>query len=345
MPEGGRWASKHVPSIKDNDVGFSNDTLVGSPCGWTSRAIELWGAQTTFTRTVETGDDGTEVASVTTDCDDPSVLLLARKDDAGYWSGDTWAEHFDDRRLWSAEICRQMLEEGLVSTGRCGGTTGIREAMLNAGSPNRLDGHVWAHVLTGVVAQIRGLRLIQSAAPDQAQNTTFGGAQLPNRSRLFNDCFGTVLRVYRVLPQPPWYPTDAPTPWGPQPEAGHATDTDGYDMFVGEHGDLLWRALTETDRTGMSLLNSQLEEQRVVDRHACGDMVVAAALYDETAQRQLTHGLFDATIYRVQRHKLKSNVRKALDRSLDPLDGECRWTLEQQDRIREFINIVKALEP
>ena len=110
---GGRWASKQAPDVEADDIGFTTDpgvSTVGEPYDWHQRTVNMWGAQTTFERTV-----GDEVVTVTTDCDDATLLLLARKGDTEYWSGETWANHDEDRRIWCADIACRMLEEGLVA--------------------------------------------------------------------------------------------------------------------------------------------------------------------------------------------------------------------------------------
>ena len=165
--------------------------------------------------------------------------------------------------------------------------------MLCAGSFDRnehrkTDGG--CHVLTGAVAQLRGLRLIQSMTPSTGWDTMFGGNWLTNQLPMFRGCFDETLRVYRVLAQPPWTDTE---PWGPQPVAGHATTSEGDDVFVGEHADLLWRALTETDYYGLSPLKAG---GSVSTDAAAADLIAGAVLYDQTAATQLTHGLFDRAV-------------------------------------------------
>ena len=79
-PVGGQWTHKTSPDI--NDAVAMNDRH--------ERVVDVFGAQTTFTRTVT--DAG---VAVTTDCDPPDILFLARKGDVGYWSGNGWVS--DDR--------------------------------------------------------------------------------------------------------------------------------------------------------------------------------------------------------------------------------------------------------
>ena len=133
-PAGGRWASKTVPTIKTGEFGFGDDTPpIGAAHDWTEQTVKIWGTRTTFTRTV----DSNGKVTVTADCDPPDTLLLARKGDIDYWSDNKWAEHYEDRRIWSAEITRQMLQEGLVATGYEDDTEGIQAAMSAASSQQR----------------------------------------------------------------------------------------------------------------------------------------------------------------------------------------------------------------
>ena len=343
----GRWTNKHAPDINEAVLGFGNDAasaMIGPPTDWATRTVKVWRLRTTFTRSVED-----ETVSVTTDCEPPDMMLLARKGDADYWSGNTWVKHHRDRRLWSADITRQMLQEGLIATKT---SDGIQAAMTAASSP--AIAQVWApghdcpsgqdtmHVLTVAVAQIRGLRLIQAMAPGNDWNIKFGGHTLRFVDRLLIDRFHNAVGVYKKLPRPPW---DDGVPWGPQTVAGHATGDNGEDIFVGEHGDLLWRALTETDHYGMSALkqSTQIPDHRGVVPFKTA-MIVAAVLYDETAEQQLTTGLFDGA-EPDDRASMRTNVLNVFAEALNPGFGECRWTEQQQDQIRGFIELVEALEP
>ena len=353
-PVGGRWVPKTVPDTTSNDLRFNTDP-VGEPNDWTERVVKIWGLQTVFTRTVNTDDDGNTVVSVATDCDDPSLVLLARKGDADYWSGDTWHKHRKDRRVWSADIACRMLEEGFVATGWGADSDAIRVAMSAASSPkDRIVRFVSGrrrfgpHTLTGVVAQIRGLALLQSMAPAQGWVTKLGGYDIPKNMReLLKKCSLDTLVMYNSLPKPPWDDTDpSGMPWGPQPVAGHANIhlDSGRACFVGEHGDLLWRALTETDYYGRSPLKETLREQYDTAR-SVKHMIVAAALYDDTAQQQLTTGLFDGGVHDRERCHLRNQALELFDYALSPANGECRWTDEQRDQISGFIAVVEGLVP
>ena len=78
-PAGGRWASKTVPTIKTGEFGFGVDTPpIGAVHDWTEQTVKIWGTRTTFHRTVETNEAGDDVATVTTNCDGPELLLLAK---------------------------------------------------------------------------------------------------------------------------------------------------------------------------------------------------------------------------------------------------------------------------
>ena len=341
---GGRFTHKSAPDI-NNDFGEQFDT-VGAPNDWSTRCVELWGLETTFTRTVV--DDA---VTVTVDCDDPAMLLLAKKGDADYWSSSKWAANDHHRRIWCADIVARMLEEGLVATDTGSSVEGIRTAMKHAGGYERVRDRDPYHDLTAVVALLRGLRLIESMKPsltgDLWTDAMFGGEWLVNQTQLFRTCFDITGRVYERLHQPPWGYT---VPWGPQPVAGHATTTDGEHVFVGEHGDLLWRALTETNNAGWSPLKEGVESQGAGGRDTLsgtppGDMVCASALYDEQAAYQLTAGLFDSTNSLNRRFELKSGALTALKSGVDPPNRPVRWTPEQQHRLREFFDVVEALKP
>ena len=162
---GGRFAAKQPPTIQ-HDVEFNTEPAVGPPNDWTSHTINLRDLSTTFTRTVN--DDGS--VSVTTDCEPADMMLLARKGDADYWTGATWSNDNESRRIWAADITARMLEEGLVATGytNTGVASGIRATMFAASSSpaeKLFGGEPGPDSLTVVVAHIRGLRLIQSMAP------------------------------------------------------------------------------------------------------------------------------------------------------------------------------------
>ena len=352
VSEGGRFTNKGVPDNNNNDnIGFNPDNAVVGPShDWGQRTAHTWGLSTTFTRTVEPTDNGGEVTVVSVDCDDPAVMLLAHKNDGEYWSGNTWSEDHQTRRSWTADIAARMLEEGLVGVGYWEGDP-IRDAMSAASSPqNRKPLHrvprYGPRALTAVVAQIRGLRLLQSMAPAEGWRTKLGGYKLPGDApMLLSFCFHDTLVMYVGLPQPPWEPDGVA--WGPQPTAGHATNSDGHDMFVGENGDLVWKALTETDRYGWSPLTETLRRGDISRRGK--ELVVVAALYDETAQYQLTHGLFDVAD-RWDRRRIQQHALEALNHALnpgslpDPHHEHC-WTPEQTEQIHGFIKTVEGLKP
>ena len=314
---GGRFASKTVPDIKDSNVGF------GDTCGCDSRTVELWGFKTTFTRTVT--DDGT--VTVTTDCDDPAVLLLARKGDREYWSGDKWKYGHKDRRIWSAGIVRRMVEEGLVAWDS--EEDAVRATMRAVAGLTKTS--TGTHALTKAVAQIRGLRLIQSMTPDEGWSTTFGRYPVPSETgTLLLNRFEDAVRVYKLLPHPPW-----------EDPSGYETDVNGGDCFVGEHGDLLWRVLTEPDHHGMSPLKQGLING--YRSQTAMSMVVTAALYDGTVQQQLTTGLFDL-VAPSRRAAVQKRVLEQFGVELEPWYGNRRWTPEQKERLRSFTDTVKTLK-
>ena len=345
---GGRFTNKPAPTINDAAVGFVTGDA-GPVGGWTTHTVNFSGTQTTFTRTVEDG-----VATVTVDCDDPDMLLLARKGDEAYWSS-RWYDQLDDCRLWSADIVCRMFEEGLVATVNDDGV-GVLTAMLAAAGRPTPGWTTSPHVLTGTVAQLRGLALVQSMAPDTGWDTKIGGYSIPRHlGGLLRDRFNDVCDVYEVLEHPPW---DDDVEWGSRNVAGYATTSDGDDVFVGVNSDLLWRALTETDDGGFSLLKARYANPDVagllpdmVEKEfssatgmASAEMTVAAALHDETAVEQLTTGLFDG-VHPNYRRNLQTNLLSVFDQQLRPYTGESRWTIEQQTRIRGFVDLVGGLKP
>ena len=348
----GQFANKPVPDINNEQLGFNTDTAAVKPCGWDRRVARVGKIRTVFTRTVETDETGSAVVSVTADCDGPELLLLTKKGDPSYWNFGVWAKDHETRRAWTADITSVMLREGLVDTVNGTGCDGVQTAMTAAARQTRPP-DAWPkgwnpHCLTAAVAQIRGLRMLQSMAPPgRYWETKLGGYNLgwlDDRRGLLRDRFEEVCDVYNMLHQPPWDTTHLPkTPAGPQPVAGHATTVDGDDfVFVGEHGDLLWRVLTETTHDGMSPLKEWL--CRCDSSLTRMNVVVAAVLYDETAEYQLTHGLFDAVPYRDE--CLRTHALKTFAEALSPFpDGKCRWSPEQQDKIRGFMDVIEALDP
>ena len=288
---GGRWTNKNAPDI-DNDppVGFGDaeSPAVGPPHDWDIRTVQIGHNHATFTRSVN--EDG--VVSITSDCEPPDMMLLARKGDKQYWNGDAWRRDHKTRWLWRVDITLRMLREGLVSTaplwlvdpGRA--VDPVQTAMYAAGG----DGGVG---LTAIVAHVRGLRLVQTMAPADGCKTKFDGYDIPREiRRMLTGCFDETYEVYKSLHQPPWDTTTPEgVPWGPQRVAGHTRTRSGGNVFVGEHADLIWRALTEPEHGGLSALKAGLlwGAGGVIPRR----MATAAALYDDTAAEQLTTGLFD----------------------------------------------------
>ena len=357
VSEGGRYTTKPVPDVVDTELGFNNQP--GCPSGdWTERKVKLWGLTTTFTRTVN--DDGT--ATVAASCGPSDMVLLAKKGDHAYWVGKTWCKDNKTRRIWAAGIAAEMLNEGFVGVGDGDAGDGIRTAMNAASSPQKRDPSYWQpdvryrdgttsttkvsygpHTLTGVVAQIRGLRLLQSMAPVDGGSLTFGGGQLRSGAeRVLLRCFEDAAVMYVHLRR--GFQIEGP-PWGPQPATGYVSTGRREEVFVGEQGDLLWRALTETDLHGRSPLKETLMWKLGVRNGSHREVIVAAMLHDETAAEQLTTGLFDSVDSGLYRSELKAKVLTVLNDALNPSPGECLWTAEQQDRLRGFIETVEALEP
>ena len=356
VSEGGRYATKPVPDLVDSELGFSNQQA-GPSDDWTERKVKLWGLTTTFTRTVD--DDGT--ATVAPSCGPAELVLLAHKGDHAYWVGKTWWKDNKTRRVWAADITCRMLEEGFVGVGDDTGD-GIRAAMTAAASPKKRDPSYQKpsvryrdgtnstttvaygpHTLTGVVAQIRGLRLVQSMAPADGGSLTFGGFQLRSGAeRILLRCFEDAATMYEHLRR--GFRTDGP-PWDPQPPTGYAATGRRAEVFVGEHGDLLWRALTETDLHGRSPLKETLMWKLGARNDSRREIIAAAMLHDECAAEQLTTGLFDSVDSGLHRSELKARVLTVLSDVLYPTTGQCRWTEEQQDRLRGFDETVRALNP
>ena len=102
----------------------------------------------------------------------------------------------------------------------------------------------------------------------------------------------------------------------------------------------MWRALTETNTAGLSPLKEAFGR---FGSPLMSDMVTAAALYDETAEQQLTTGLYDG-VEPANRDLLKKNLLDVFNQQLNLDPFTTRWTIEQQDRISRFINIITGLE-
>ena len=217
--------------------------------------------------------------------------------------------------MWCAEIVRQMSEEGLVACD----VEAIQTAMTAAGDPQELTRET-PHFVSVVIAQIRGLRLIESMASQSHRwSTKFGGRDIPQEtSDLMAGWFNVVCNMYRSVHHR-------------QPTA------DIKNSVVGEHGDLLWRALTETDHHGSSLLKTRLLQLAPFTEPA-KDMTVDAALHNTTVAQQLTHGLFDG-IDPTRCGYLRMRVRNIFRHG----SKTGRYTDEQLQRIQEFIDIVDAL--
>ena len=213
---GGRYTNKDAPTIKTDSLGFDDTAAgIGPSNNWTELDVVLFcDTKTRFRRTVETDSDGNQVVSVESDCDPADMLLLARKGDADYWSGDNWTKHGHDRRTWAAGIAVDMLSEGLIATRYDDGdaalydtqAAGVHAAMNAAASTDDRSGydtqHV-QHVLTRCVAQIRGLRLIESMRPSDARDTTLGIYGIPRDTReLLASCFYDTYDMYGRLTRP-----------------------------------------------------------------------------------------------------------------------------------------------
>ena len=190
VSEGGRWASKPSAGLQRRRRRFSALRWVRSVT-WATRTVEYWGMQTTFTRNVETTNGGGKVVTINSDCDDPTVLLLARKGDPQYWNGDTWANRHEDCLVWCVDIACRMLNEGLIATGYDSNDEAIAAAMSAASNPNRTQPYRFVvdedrlaatHTLTETVAQIRGLRLLQSMAPTERWSTRLGAYDIPQQN-------------------------------------------------------------------------------------------------------------------------------------------------------------------
>ena len=348
---GGRYTSKTVPAVNDSDVGFVDGSELD---GWSRITAMIGRRRVTSNRSVETDNNGNEVESVTTNCDSPELMLLARKGDRGYWSGDDWRKH-PDRRIWVSDIAVNMLRQGLVATTNpndpLDNTNGIKAVVTAATSGNRNRKLAGTHRFTAIVAQIRAVRLLQSMAGQcPGWDTKLGGYRIPHDvDTLLQNRYEDISSAYKKLLRPPW---DDGVEWGSQAVAGHATNSHGADMFVGEHSDLLWRALTETVDSGMSpLKKGGVAGFRSPDRY---EMTAAAALYDETAAQQLTTDLF-VGVHPDKRCHARDSALGIFRYALDPSHGswmptvdhptECRWTEQQQDQLRGFIKIVEGLEP
>ena len=174
---GGWSAAIPVPTVEGGDSGVGLRNMVGSQGGGVERKTTIWGRKTTYCRSITS--DGT--VEVTTDCDDPELLLLAHKGDVGYWSGNNWVKDYRTRQAWTASIAARMLREGHAAADD---DDGVWVVMSAASSPQQRrsfqsTGRVAPHALTGIVAQISGLRLLQTMALADGWDTTLGGFRLP----------------------------------------------------------------------------------------------------------------------------------------------------------------------
>ena len=341
-------------STKPDDDGRldgSATPLIGEPFDWVQHRAMFGehGDVVVFNRVVEYDNENNKVVTITADCDPPDMLLLARKGDIDYWSGDNWLDD-DGVRCWCVDIAVNMLRDGLVATYPTSwdsyGIECVLQAPLTHVLPKQRGG---PHILSEQVALVRALRLIQSmtAGTSRHWETWLTARRLPREApKLLTDIADRILCEYDLLPQPPWQDG---VPWGPQPVAGNATTKTGNGMFVGEQSDLIWRALTESDYYGRSPLKAALMarrwEPKLDGSKVAGELITAAALYDQQAACQLTHGLFDGCSDVEQRRELKVNGLEVLGHALNPTDGDSRWDEEQQDRLCGFIDIIEALNP
>ena len=342
---GGWSAAIPVPTVEGGDSGVGLRNMVGSQGGGVERKTTIWGRKTTYCRSITS--DGT--VEVTTDCDDPELLLLAHKGDVGYWSGNNWVKDYRTRQAWTASIAARMLREGHAAADD---DDGVWVVMSAASSPQQRrsfqsTGRVAPHALTGIVAQISGLRLLQTMALADGWDTTLGGFRLPIGSALLLErCVTDAFRVYNMLPRPPW--TDGVS-WRAEQTAGYATDCAGGNVFIGADGDLLWRSWTETDHNGLSPLRAALATRFGVSRTNRKELA-AAALHDPILQRQLTTGLFEgfdttATGVINRNSLIKCNAMDVFYYALNSPAGERRFIPEEQSRLREFIDTIELLQP
>ena len=120
VASGGRWATKPVPSINGTDVDSDNDTMIGPPCDWSTRTVQFAGVVNVFERHVETNNAGEQTVTITTNTEDPTMFLFAKKGDIDYWSNH-WTKDVNDQRIWTADIAAQMLRVGLIATSHTSG--------------------------------------------------------------------------------------------------------------------------------------------------------------------------------------------------------------------------------
>ena len=332
---GGQFTGVEKPAVDDQALRFN-----GTDADWDRLETSFLGLQTVFTRHVAVGG----AVTVSTDGDDPSVWMLAHKNDASYWSDGNWSRHKKDRQQWSAPIVAQMLSEGLVAVVDKNEESGVYTAMHAASSPKSGDWRHGPHILTGKIAQSRGLRLIHSLAPRTTQAIGKLGDYDARHDRVGDrlGVFKTVFSLYQRFDRPPW--PDGP-PWTKPDEHGYVTFPGGASLFVGANGDLLWRVLTEPDQRGLSWLSDGLRWTLPMAH----ELVTAAALYDSETERQLTTGLFDNTTPTTWDADQTETQRRLMLRFFNSQLGDntkasC-WTSEQQTKIRGFIETVEALEP
>ena len=103
--------------------------------------------------------------------------------------------------------------------------------------------------------------------------------------------------------------------------------------------------MTETNDRGLSPL------QHGIVSSQGSEMFAAAALYDKTAEHQLTTGLFDTWNHNSDSRSVTDvddrivAKQRVVERFEETLKEPCRWTDEQQERLRGFVTIVEALNP
>ena len=199
---GGQYIPKKQPATKPENIYFNDDVHgIGAPLDWDKRDVRVRGSRTVFERIAETDEAGNESVTITATCDGPELLFLARKGDAAYWNGDTWSKDHETRRTWCADITLTMLREGAISTGYGAGVEGAQTAMTAAASQRRPRRGWGPHVLTGTVAQIRGLRVLQSMAPPKGWTTKLGGFNIRTAPMICSPHGSTMLltRITRCL--------------------------------------------------------------------------------------------------------------------------------------------------
>ena len=325
---GGQFTINTAPTF-DGQPQFVNQPETCSE----SWSVEYDGTETTFTR----HPDG----SVTSNVDDPSLWMLAHKGDRTYWHEDRWRKNPDDLRAWSSELVAGMLQDGLVpvvdetNTQCVDGVSAVMHAATDQPQPLR-----GVYALCESVAKIRALRFVQSMMPQPGMPCwlDIGGWRIPAGTYGFlQERVHDVRSVFSTLPRNVWS------------TGGDGFVTDSDTVFVGPGGDLLWRALTETDFYGQSPLMSVLRQDsgslsrsESLRRGSAKVMVAAGVLCDSVMRQQVTVDVVRG-LEPQRRVAVQNRVVECLTGGLSHNGGRL-WDPSQKASLTEIIADLEASE-